>query len=123
MTLTLHIDRLCLRGRHGCLPQEATVGANFYYTLTATVRATPEVLRDDDLHGTVSYAALADIIGRDNEQPAQLLEHLAYRTLTHILRAFPLITEAMLRIDKENPPMGSLADSVGVSLSMRSDEA
>lgn len=118
MNATLRIHRLRLRGLHGVMPQERTVGANFYYTLEAEVVLTPEAYAHDRLAGTVSYADLCDAIADENQRPAQLLEHLAYRTLLRLLRDFPAIRRATLRIDKENPPMGVLADSVGVELTM-----
>ena len=54
--MKLYISRLKVYAYHGVLPQEQTVGANFYLTIEAEVDADDTALRGDDLSGTVSYA-------------------------------------------------------------------
>lgn len=118
MNAHITITRLCLHGRHGLLPQERTVGANFFYTLRAEVDIPEEALMADTLEGSVCYAALAEVLKAENARPAATLEHLAYRTLKALQEQFPTLKSATLRIEKENPPMGVMAESVGVEFSL-----
>ena len=85
MLTRIHIDRLRVHARHGVLPQERTVGADFFVSLTAEVDTGMEALADDRLEGTVSYADLCADIRRLMQQPAQLLEHAAW-TIARALR-------------------------------------
>ncbi len=118
MQTTIHIDRLALYGYHGVLPQERMVGAGFYVSLEADVEVAPEAYMNDGLAGTVSYADIIASIREEMSVPAALLEHLLYKMSRRILNDFPAVKALRLRIDKENPPCGVCADSIGVSVCM-----
>lgn len=119
--MTIYIERLCLHGNHGLLPQEKTIGSDFYFTLRCEVNVSKSALEDDSLDGTVSYADIYDLIKKENKIHSDLLEHLVHRILKAILNSFPLVTEACLRIDKQNPPIGALAKSIGVEETLKRD--
>lgn len=112
----IHIRRLALRGNHGVLPQERVVGAMFYVTLDIDVEVSSEALLHDRLSGTVSYADVIESVRQEMSVPSALLEHLAHRVGQRLLSDFPAIRSIFVRIDKENPPCGVCADSIGVSL-------
>ncbi len=116
MINTIHIERLALHGYHGVLPQERSVGAEFYVSLEADVEVAPEAYMNDSLAGTVSYADIVVGIREEMRVPAALLEHLLYRMGRRIFNDFPAVKTLRLRIDKDNPPCGVFADSVGVSV-------
>lgn len=115
---TIHIERLALRGNHGVLPQERTVGAMFYVSLQAEVEIGDAALVEDKLSGTVSYADIIDAVREEMAVPCCLLEHLCYRVGKRLLKDFPSILSLCIRIDKENPPCGVSAKEIGVSLRM-----
>ncbi len=115
MTDVIHIERLAIRACHGVLPQERVVGAMFYVTLHAEVEVLPEAYLHDRLEGTVSYADIVACIREEMKVPSMLLEHLIHRVGQRILADFPAVGSLELRIDKENPPCGVCADSIGVS--------
>lgn len=121
MINTVHIDRLAIYARHGVLPQERVVGAMFYVTLCADVEVLPCAYVGDELEGTVSYADIIACVQQEMSVPAKLLEHLAYRMGQRILQDFPAVQTLNLRIDKENPPCGVSAESIGVSLCLKRD--
>ena len=114
--MTIHITQYCLYGYHGVLPQEREVGANFYYSITAQVACSESALVHDQLEGTVSYADICAVISEENARPSQLLEHLVYRIANRLKTTFPIIQTVSVRVDKENPPMGILAQEVGVEI-------
>lgn len=114
MTNTIHIERLAIFGRHGVMPQETIVGAMFYVTLKIDLEVSEEAFRHDQLSGTVSYADIINKVRTEMSRPAALLEHLAYRIGSTLLDTFPTIHSIRVRIDKENPPCGASAHSIGV---------
>lgn len=118
MLTRIHIERLRVYARHGVLPQERTVGADFFVTLTAEVDTGMEALAGDRLEGTVSYADLCADIRRLMQQPACLLEHLAYRMARALLGDYPRILSLTLRIDKQTPPVGLSAEAIGVEVTL-----
>ena len=65
MNVDIFIKRLRLYGRHGVLPQEREVGANFYVTLTAAADVSDEALLHDRLEGTVDYSKLVEVLERE----------------------------------------------------------
>ena len=118
MLTRIHIDRLRVHARHGVLPQERTVGADFFVTLTAEVDTGMEALIDDRLEGTVSYADLCTDIRRLMQQPAQLLEHAAWTMARALLEDYPRLLSLTLRIDKQTPPVGLSAEAIGVEVTL-----
>ena len=118
MLTRIHIDRLRVHARHGVLPQERTVGADFFVTLTAEVDTGMEALIDDRLEGTVSYADLCADIRRLMQQPAQLLEHAAWTMARALLEDYPRLLSLTLRIDKQTPPIGLSAEAIGVEVTL-----
>ena len=118
MLTRIHIERLRVHARHGVLPQERTVGADFFVTLTAEVDTGMEALIDDRLEGTVSYADLCADIRRLMQQPAQLLEHAAWTMARALLEDYPRILSLTLRIDKQTPPVGLSAEAIGVEVTL-----
>lgn len=122
MLTRILIDRLAVHANHGALPQERAVGADFFVSLTATIDADISALEDDNLAGTVNYAALCDSIRQEMLQPSNLLEHVAYRIGCRLLTEQPRIASLRLRIDKQMPPMGMLVDAVGVEIELSRGE-
>ena len=118
MLTRIHIDRLRVHARHGVLPQERTIGADFFVTLTAEVDTGMEALIDDRLEGTVSYADLCADIRRLMQQPAQLLEHAAWTMARALLEDYPRILSLTLRIDKQTPPVGLSAEAIGIEVTL-----
>lgn len=112
----LKIQRMKVFARHGVLPQERTVGADFYVSVLAEAAVEPSAYDDDRLEGTVSYAQLAEAIRQEMQVPSQLLEHVAKRIADRILREHASISRIQVEVEKENPPMGALCQAVGVKI-------
>ena len=100
------------------MPQERVVGANFYVSVEAMVRVGESAFVDDCLDGTVSYAGIIDVVRAEMSRPSRLLEHVAYRMAVRLKSAFPRIESVTIRVDKENPPCGVLAQERGVSVTV-----
>ncbi len=70
----------------------------------------------DDVSDTISYADVYDIVKTVMQQPAKLLEHVAYRIGEALEKAFPQIEAIDLCLTKLNPPMGADCSGAGVEL-------
>ena len=116
--MKLYISRLKVYAYHGVLPQEQTVGANFYLTIQAEVDADDTALRGDDLSGTVSYAEVIASATEEMQTPSRLLENVVFRIASRLLADFPRIVEVTVSLEKENPPLRAHAESIGVGLTL-----
>lgn len=90
----------------------------FYVSLDIDSEVSSEALLHDRLSGTISYADIIERVRQEMSVPSALLEHLAHRVGQRLLADFPAIHSLTVRIDKESPPCGVCADSIGVSLRM-----
>jgi dihydroneopterin aldolase len=109
-------DRIELRGieafgYHGVFPEERRDGQIFYADIHAELDL-EGASNSDDLHDTVDYAAIIDLVVEDIESdPCQLIEHLGGRIADRILFEFHKINRVAVTIHKPNAPVdGSVLD-------------
>ena len=100
---------------HGVLPQENLVGANFYVDLKLKTNFI-QAAETDELEGTVSYADIHTAVKEEMNIPSKLLEHVCQRIARRLFHDFPTIETVDIRLNKENPPMGACAESIGVEV-------
>ena len=98
---------------HGVLPQENLVGAFYYLDLRLKTDFSCAA-ETDELEGTVSYADIFMVAKEEMNIPSKLLEHVCQRIASRIFQDFPTIEAIDIRLSKENPPMGSCAQKIGV---------
>lgn len=110
------IDRIKLHAYHGALPQERTVGADFYVTISAQTDVAPSAWQDDSLEGTTNYADIVAIVRREMAVPSNLLEHVAARIASSVLAECPAVSTVSVTLEKENPPLGVLCRGVSVKI-------
>ena len=70
----------------------------------------------DELKGTVSYADIYAVVKKEMKTPSKLLEHVCERIGQRLFNDFPTIQKIIIRLSKENPPMGSDCRNVGVEV-------
>ena len=115
---SIELRNLTFHARHGVLPQERLVGAQFTVSLEAQVHF-DEALLTDRLEGTVSYADIHQAVKEEMATPSALLEHVAGRIAHRLLHDFPLIQALKIELMKQNPPMGADIPSAGVRLEVK----
>ncbi len=100
---------------HGCFEEEQIIGNRFIVNLTIeTDTSAAEV--SDNLHDTVNYQAVYNIVKQEMSQKSKLLEHVASRISNHVNKAFPQITKLVVKISKTNPPLGGKLENVSVQI-------
>lgn len=112
----ISVNRIKVYAYHGVSPQERTVGADFYVTVSALVDVEASAWRDDQLEGTADYSRFVSIARREMAVPSKLLEHVASRIASAILAECPSVQKVSVTIEKENPPLGALCAGVSVKI-------
>lgn len=106
MEMTIEIERLRVYAYHGVMPQERRVGNWFEVTVRLSYPVDETGGITDEISGTVNYAEIAEIISREMSTSSRLLEHVAARIRSCLLRRFPCISSGMVRVAKLTPPLG-----------------
>jgi dihydroneopterin aldolase len=100
---------------HGCFKEEQLIGTRFVVDLYIQTD-THEAEFTDDLASTVNYQSLYTLVAEEMIITAKLLEHVARQILNRIVKEFPLISSARIKISKMNPPVGGKVERVCVEL-------
>lgn len=114
-SMYIYLEGVRLFGHHGVDPQETVVGANFIVDLRLKTDFT-HAAQTDELDGTVSYADIHETVKEEMKIPSKLLEHVCERIGQRLFNEFPSIIEIVIRLSKENPPMGGDCKNIGVEV-------
>ncbi|NIF04082.1 dihydroneopterin aldolase [Chryseobacterium sp. Tr-659] len=100
----IYLEDVRIYAYHGVLPEENIIGT--YYIINIELHTDLwKAAESDDLHDTISYADINDILHHEMKIKSQLLEHVAGRMITKIHNTFPQIDYIKLKITKTAPPM------------------
>lgn len=116
MIMTIHLQQLRFYAYHGALQQERVVGGEYVVDLHLTVDVEASAYASDSLEGTVNYAEVYDCVAAEMKVPSNLLEHVAHRIASRLLKDFPRVLKADVTICKLNPPMGAASSGASVRL-------
>lgn len=121
MTSYILLQDVRFHAFHGVMPQERTVGADFTLNLRIGYDFC-KAMETDDVGDTISYAAVYDLLSREMSQPSELLEHVAGRIASRLMKEYRGIRTIDLRIMKDNPPMGADLGGAGVEIHLNNDK-
>ena len=113
---TIRLRRMAFYAYHGVLPQERTVGGEYWVDLTLYPDDIGAAVQDDRLDGTVNYAEAYEIVRREMAQPSALLEHVGGRIAQALFAAFPALLRIEVEVCKANPPIGAACEGASVKL-------
>lgn len=100
----IYLEDVRIYAYHGVLPEENIIGT--YYILNAELHTDLwKAAASDDLHDTISYADINNILHKEMKIKSKLLEHVAGRIITKIHGSFPQVDYIKLKITKTAPPM------------------
>ena len=100
---------------HGCFKEEQLIGTKFIIDVFLKVD-TQNAENTDNLHDTVNYQEVYQLVKMEMQQTSKLLEHVGRRILNTIKKHFPQVEQASLKIRKMNPPLGGKMDFVSLTL-------
>ncbi|CAD0221120.1 dihydroneopterin aldolase [Chryseobacterium sp. D764] len=100
----IYLEDVRIYAYHGVLPEENIIGT--YYILNVELHTDLwKAAASDDLHDTISYADINDILHKEMKIKSRLLEHVAGRIISTIHNSFPQVDYIKLKITKTAPPM------------------
>ena len=89
---------------HGCMDEEEKIGSDYIVNLSVeTNLAVPAA--SDNLEDTVDYVDLLKIVNDEMAIRSKLLEHVAERIVSSILRSINAVKGVEVRVAKQNPPI------------------
>lgn len=109
------IEGIKLYAYHGCLEEEAKIGANYIVDVYLETDFTKAV-KTDDLNQTIDYCAVYEIVKEEMALRSKLIEQVAARIHASISRSFRTVTSARVRVTKLSPPMNGNVEKVYVEV-------
>lgn len=113
--ITIRLNDIKIKGYHGVLEQEKVVGNNFLIDVTLFCYKNNSI-NSDDVSDTISYADIYLLVKDEMSTTSNLLEHICFRILKRIKNEYKSINRAIVRITKENPPIGGDIKSASVEI-------
>lgn len=118
MLATIHLKKLRFHGRHGVLPEEATLGQPWIIDLDLVVDIA-EAAATDDLTCTVNYAEVYslchDIV---TSRRFALVETLAATLLSAVLAAHPRVRSATITVHKPHVPIPGAHEGIALTTTL-----
>ena len=112
---TISIEQMEFYAYHGCFKEEQIIGTRFLVDLYLETN-TEEAEKTDDLEDTVNYQEVYLLVKKEMDIKSKLLEHVGRRILDSIMKRFPRLVSAELKISKMNPPLGGKIKNVSITL-------
>lgn len=116
MTYTITLKNCSFFARHGALEQEAFLGQRFFVDVVLDVDA-DEVLKTDDVHGTVHYGIAFQVIEQAvTGHRRKLIEALAKDIAEALCERFVQIKRAEVTVRKPSAPIPGILDYAEVRI-------
>lgn len=110
------IEGIKCYGYHGCFAEEAVTGGN--YIVDVTIETDFEkAATTDDLHETIDYAKVVEMVRTEMAIRSKLIEHVAKRIYDSLKKEFPKIKKLEVKVIKLNPPVNGGVEKVSVIIS------
>lgn len=103
---------------HGVLEHENQIGNTFLVTLSMEVD-TEKAEKSDDLHDTLNYQQVYNVVRKEMALPSKLIEHVGERISEAVFSTFPQIVELNVQLTKLNPPLGGKVEKVSIELNKK----
>lgn len=112
---TIEIEGMEFKAYHGCLEHEKVRGNSFVVDFKGELDLSAAAA-SDNLHDTVNYAEIYDIVAEEMSTPSELLENVAGRIVKSIEQRFPYLISFSVRVSKKRPPVDGVAQWSRVTL-------
>jgi len=109
------IEGIKLYAYHGCLEEEAKIGANYIVDVYLETDFSKAV-KTDDLNQTIDYCVVYEIVKEEMALRSKLIEQVAARIHASISRSFRTVISARVRVTKLSPPMNGNVEKVYVEV-------
>ncbi len=117
--LTIELKNLRFHAYHGLYKEEKVLGAEF--ELDVTVLHYPNAIPILHIQDTIDYTLIYEIVKKNMQQPAELLETLATRIAYEVFSQFSHVEQVNIYIRKINPPIAAFRGSLGVRYTLNKE--
>lgn len=111
----INIEGIKLYAYHGCLDEEAKIGANYIVDVYITIDFS-SAAKSDDLNETIDYCAIYEISKKQMAIRSKLIEQVCERIYSNILSDFKTIQSLRVKVTKLLPPMNGNVEKVSVEI-------
>lgn len=112
MTNIIRIKKATFYGYHGVRSEEQSVGGKFEADVDIFTDF-EKAAKNDSLSDTIDYQKVYSFMYHlALDQKYYLIESLAVKIANELLVKFPAIEKVAVRVRKNNPPLGGVADCV-----------
>lgn len=118
----IRIKKAVFYGYHGVLSEEQSVGGKFEADVDIYTDFS-EAVKNDNLSETINYNTVYKFLyTMALEQKYYLIESLAGKIADELLKKFERIHKVVVRVRKNNPPLGGVVDCVEVEIEKSREE-
>ena len=100
---TIKIEGIKIYAYHGCLPEEAKTGQEYFVDVIAKGNFS-KAIESDELKDTVDYCVVYDIVKMEMSVRSKLIEHVCGRILKSLKAAYP-DCDFSVSVIKPTPPV------------------
>lgn len=109
----IKVEGIKLYGYHGCLEEEAKIGADYLVDVRVWTDLS-KAAQSDKLKDTVDYVAINQIVEEEMAIRAELIEQVTDRILSRLLKEHKAIRKAEVELSKTIPPINGNVDKVTI---------
>lgn len=109
----INIEGIKLYAYHGCLEEEAKIGANYIVDVYMQTDFS-EAAENDDLSLTIDYCAIYKIAKKQMAIRSKLIEQVCKRIFDEVQERYPEIIKLSVKVTKLLPPMNGNVEKVSV---------
>lgn len=114
--MQIHLQELRFFAYHGLYAFEKQLGNYFELNIHLTVTTTSLPVKE--IHETVNYVAVFELVAKRMDIATPLLETVASEIAMQILAQFSLVEEVTISLYKLQPPIPQFEGKVGVSFTL-----
>ena len=100
---------------HGCMEEEAKIGANYIVDVVLHTDFT-EAAQNDDLTKTIDYVVVNRMVEEEMAIRSKLIEHVGQRILNRMQSTFSTLKRCEVTVTKINPPIDGDVDHVSITI-------
>ncbi len=111
----LVIENMRYHAFHGVMSNENMIGGEYSVSFKIGYDFEKASLTDD-IHAAIDYGYVYKLVEKEMKQSSQLIEHVAQRIQTSMLKNFPSIQSLETIVCKYNPPIEGVMDCAKIIL-------
>tara|TARA_R110002124_G_scaffold138894_3_gene302972 strand:+ start:441 stop:797 length:357 start_codon:yes stop_codon:yes gene_type:complete len=109
----IKVEGIKLYGYHGCLAEEAKIGAEYLVNVCVWTDL-DKASQSDKLGDTVDYVLINQIVAEEMAIRAELIENVTERILNRLMNEQAAIKKAEVELSKTIPPINGNVEKVTI---------